>query len=62
MKQGVGPLSRRAERRAAPKPAVPAARRRLSFVPSKPAQADLEPRRSVPTGDRRTSPFGEGSS
>jgi len=50
----------RAERWAAPEPAMPAAQRRLAFVPSKPAQAGLEPRHSVPPGDRRTYPSGEG--
>ena len=50
----------RAERRAAPKPALPAAQSRPAFVPSKPAQAGLEPRQSVPAGDRRMVPFGEG--
>ena len=50
----------RAEHRAAPKPALSAAQWRPAFVPSKPAQAGLEPRHSVPLGDRRMVPSGEG--
>jgi hypothetical protein len=50
----------RDERRAAPKPVLsdvegPARairETRMAFVPSKSAQADLEPRHSVPSGDR----------
>ena len=50
----------RAERRAAPKPVLshvegPARvirETRMTCVPSKSAQADLEPRHSLPTGDR----------
>ena len=59
----------RAERRAAPKPVLsyiegPARAirgTRMAFVPSKSAQADLEPRHSVPSGDRPMYPSGEGS-
>ena len=35
---------------------------RAAFVPSKSAQADLEPRHSLPLGDRSTCPSGEGLS
>jgi len=45
-------MSRRAERTAAPKPARASRETRLAFVPSKSAQADLEPRHSLPSGDR----------
>ena len=34
------------------KPARASRETRLAFVPSKSAQADLEPRHSVPSGDR----------
>jgi hypothetical protein len=40
----------RAERRAAPKPARAIRGTRMAFAPSKSAQADLEPRHSVPSG------------
>ena len=43
----------RAERRAAPKPTSASHETRLAFVPSKSAQADLEPRHSLPSGERR---------
>jgi len=43
----------RAERRAAPKPARAGRETRPAFVPSKSAQADLEPRHSLPSGERR---------
>ena len=48
------PVSRlpRAERRAAPKPARAIRETRLAFVPSKPTQVGLEPRHSLPSGDR----------
>ena len=52
----------RAERRAAPKPARASRETRLAFVPSKSAQADLEPRHSLPSGDRPTYPSDEGQS
>ena len=55
-----GQVLARAERWAAPEPAMPAAQRQLAFVPSKPAQAGLEPRHSVPLGDRRMYPSDEG--
>ena len=54
--------TRRAERRAAPKPARASRGTRLALRPSKPAQAGLEPRPSFPLGDRRTYPSDEGSS
>jgi len=38
---------RRAERRAAPKPARASRETRLAFVPSMPAQAGMEPRHSA---------------
>ena len=58
----------RAERRAAPKPALslvdgPARASRgtrLAFVPSMPAQAGMEPRHSLPLGDRPMYSSGEG--
>jgi len=50
----------RTERRAAPKPARANRETRFALVASKPAQAGLEPRHSLPSGDRRTYPFGEG--
>ena len=43
----------RAERRAAPQPARASRETRLAFVPSKSAHADLEPRHSLPSGERR---------
>jgi hypothetical protein len=49
----------RAQRRAAPKRAA-SRETRLALVPSKSAQADLEPRHSVPSGDRQTYSFVEG--
>ena len=42
----------RAERRAAPKPASARRQRRRALVASKLAQASLEPRHSLPLGDR----------
>jgi hypothetical protein len=53
---------RRAERRAAPKPARASRETRLALRPSKPAQAGLEPRPSFPVGDRPTDPSDEGLS
>jgi len=44
----------RAERRAAPKPARASRETRLALMASKPAQAGLEPRHSLPAGDRPT--------
>jgi hypothetical protein len=46
------PGGARAERRAAPKPARASRETRLALVASKPAQAGLEPRHSLPSGDR----------
>ena len=43
----------RAERRAAPKPARADRETRSAFVPSMPAQAGMEPRHSLPSGERR---------
>ena len=62
--------SPRAERRAAPKPVLSCVEgparavreTRPAFVPSKSAQADLEPRHSLPSGDRPPYPSAEGSS
>ena len=51
---------RRAERRAAPKPARASRETRLAFLPSESAQADAEPRHSLPSGDRPTYPSDEG--
>ena len=56
------PMTRRAERHAAPKPARASRETRLALVASKPAQAGLEPRRSLPSGDRPTYPADEGLS
>lgn len=42
-----------AARRAAPKPARAIRETRTAFVPSRPAQADLKPRHSVPSGNDR---------
>jgi hypothetical protein len=42
----------RAERRAAHKPAPARRETRLALVASRPAQAGLEPRPSLPSGDR----------
>ena len=52
----------RAERGAAPKPARAVRETRTAFVPSKSAQADLEPRHSLPPGDRPTYSPDEGLS
>jgi len=52
MKRPVSPSAPRAERWAAPEPARASRETRLAFVPSKSAQADLEPRHSVPSGER----------
>ena len=46
------PTCLRAERRAAPKPARARHDTRRALVASKPAQAGLEPRHSLPSGDR----------
>ncbi len=54
------PLLGRAERRTAPEPAPRSRETRLPFVPSMPAQAGMEPRHSLPPGDRPTYPSGEG--
>jgi hypothetical protein len=45
-------IAARAERRAAPKPARASRETRLALMASKPAQAGLEPRHSLPSGDR----------
>jgi hypothetical protein len=52
----------RAERRAAPKPARASRETRLAFVASKHAQAGLEPRHSLPSGERPTYSADEGLS
>ncbi len=52
----------RAERRAAPGLARADRETRSALVASKPAQAGVEPRHSLPSGDRPTYPLGEGSS
>jgi hypothetical protein len=44
--------SERAERPAAPKPAPTSRETRLALRPSMPAQAGMEPRPSLPSGDR----------
>jgi hypothetical protein len=70
MRQAASTWPLRAERRAAPKPVLslvegPARairETRMAFVPSKSAQADLEPRHSLPSGDRPTYPSDEGPS
>jgi hypothetical protein len=51
-----------AERRAAPKPARACRGTRPALVVSRPAQADLEPRHSLPSGDRSTTSSDEGLS
>ena len=51
---------RRAERRAAPKPARAGRETRPALVASKPAQAGSEPRHSLPSGDRPTYSSDEG--
>ena len=43
-----------------PRPAPVSRGTRLALWPSKPAQADLEPRPSFPSGDRPTYPSEEG--
>jgi hypothetical protein len=53
---------RRAERRAAPSRPAACRETRQALVASKPAQAGLEPRHSLPSGDRPAYPAGEGSS
>jgi hypothetical protein len=68
MRQAASTWPLRAERRAAPKPVLslvegPARairETRMAFVPSKSAQADLEPRHSLPSGDRSTYSSNEG--
>ena len=60
MSNAVAPSARRAERRAAPKPAPASRETRLALRPSKPAQAGLEPRPSFPSGDRPTYSSDEG--
>jgi hypothetical protein len=52
--------NRRAERRAAPKPSPPRRQKRRALVPSKLAQAGLEPRHSLPSGERTMDSSGEG--
>ncbi|WP_378234948.1 hypothetical protein [Aquincola agrisoli] len=52
----------RAERRAAPKPARASRETRLALQASMPAQAGMEPRLSLPSGDRQTYSFDEGLS
>jgi len=44
------------------RPARASRETRLAFVPSKSTQADLEPRHSVPSGDRPRYSAGEGQS
>jgi hypothetical protein len=51
---------RRAGRRAAPKPASASCGTQLALRPSMPAQAGMEPRPTLPSGDRRTYSFDEG--
>ena len=62
MRHPVPTFARRAERRAAPKPARTSPETGLALRPSKPAQAGLEPRPSFPLGDRPTYPSDEGLS
>ncbi len=50
----------RAERRAAPKPARASCETQLALMASKPAQVGLEPRHSLPSGDRAMYPSPEG--
>ena len=50
MRHPVSTFARRAERRAAPKPAPASPETGLALRPSKPAQAGLEPRPSFPSG------------
>ncbi len=50
----------RTEDRAAPQPASASRETRLALVPSKSAQAVLEPRRLLPLGDRPMYPSHEG--
>ena len=52
----------RAERRAAPSRPAACRETRQALVASKPAQAGLEPRHSLPSGDRPTYPSDEGPS
>ncbi len=54
--------TRRAERRATPKPARAVRETRLALVASRPAPAGPEPRHSLPSGDRTTYPSDEGLS
>ena len=49
-----------AERRAAPKPARASRETRPAFALSMPTQVDMEPRRSLPSGDRPAYSPGEG--
>jgi hypothetical protein len=62
MKRARAGAVRRAERPAAPTSASASRETRLALLPSKSAQADSEPRRSLPSGDRPTHPAGEGLS
>jgi hypothetical protein len=70
MRQAASTWPLRAERRAAPKPVLslvegPARairETRMAFVPSKSAQADLEPRHSLPSRDRLRYSADEGPS
>ncbi len=52
--------TRRAERRADPKPAHASPETGLALRPSMPAQAGMEPRPSFPSGDRPAYSPGEG--
>ena len=45
-------MSARAERRATPKPARASRETRPAFALSMPTQVGMEPRRSLPSGDR----------
>ena len=62
MKDAVSTRGLRAERRAAPKPARADHETRSALVASKPAQAGLEPRHSLPPGDRPMYSPAEGQS
>jgi hypothetical protein len=53
MRRPVSTRLARAECGDAPKPARAIRETRTAFVPSKSAQADLEPRHSLPSGERR---------
>ena len=53
---------KRADRRAAPKPARAGPETGPALRPSMPAQVGMEPRPSFPSGDRPVYPPGEGQS